>query len=369
MRLWDAETGALALMLRGHSSSITCIAFSPDGTRIASAARDRTIRFWDPNTVAEERTLKTDAPAYRVAFSPDGTRIAAPVGDSITVWDFGTGRNLWVLREPGETMRAVAFSPDGRYLAGGCVRGKVSVWDAATAQRLWTKEPPGMAGTLDARWPFIRFSRDSRWVVSGARAGFARLWDSANGDTLLELCGHQGDILCADFSPDGASIATGGRDKSIKIWDLGQGRERLTITGDKLVDDLSYHPDGTSIVASSQAGTAIVYDSRTGEEVLPPLPHSPAVPSVAFSPDGTRIVTVGADVRLWDSETGEPLANFGGALGLIFYSVAFSPNGRAIAAASPGTGADAGFIKIWEAADPREFETAPIPNAAAEGNP
>ncbi|MCC6485997.1 MAG: protein kinase, partial [Candidatus Hydrogenedentes bacterium] len=359
LRLWDAVKGNELAVLRGHRQPVRCVSFSPDGQRIVSAAQDKTIRIWDSGTEGEDRRLQTDAGAYRLAFSPDGSRIGAPVGDSITVWEFATGRKLWVLIEPGETMRAVGFSPDGRYIAGGCVRGKLCMWDARDGTKLWTATPPGMYEVTDAKWPFVRFSRDSRRIASCAKDGSVYLWDTATGEKWRELLGHQDEVLCADFSPDETKIATGGRDKTIKIWDLKSGKVLRTIEFIKLVDDLAYNPDGTRIASVSsptETGEASIWDSETGQKVLPSLPHQGYVQSVVFSPDGSRIVTAGVDIRVWSSATGELLSSFGDALGRFFYHVAFSPDGRAVAAVCPATVKDHGDLKIWEAADPREFE-------------
>src|SRR5262249_32625863 len=142
IRVWDLETGQGVLTLQGHTEEVWCAAFSPDGRRLVSGSRDRTIKVWETTGVPEPQILRVARQAFGadgVAYSPDGRRLAtAGLDKMVKVWDAATGQELFHLQGEPDSYWSVAFSPDGRHLASSSLDdshvGTVKVWDLATRQ-------------------------------------------------------------------------------------------------------------------------------------------------------------------------------------------------------------------------------------------
>ena len=146
-KLWEAATGREVLTFRGHSGPISRLAFSPDGRRIASASTDRTVMLWDVATGQEVATLRGHSvPVWGVAFSPDGSRIASVGGDrarpddpgEMKIWAAATGLVLHAIPVHYTFSVCVAFSPDGRHVATASWDRTVKLWDVATGREVRT---------------------------------------------------------------------------------------------------------------------------------------------------------------------------------------------------------------------------------------
>ncbi|EDO04154.1 hypothetical protein SS1G_06637 [Sclerotinia sclerotiorum 1980 UF-70] len=213
--------------LEGHSSWVYSVAFSPDGTKIASGSRDRTIRLWDTITGELLQRFKGHSDSVNsVAFSPDGTKIASGSRDrTIRLWDTVTGEPLQRFEGHSNWVRSVAFSPDGTKIASGSDDETIRLWNTTTGKSLQ------------------RFKGHSDWVstkiASGSDDDTIRLWDTITGELLQTLEGYSDWISSIAFSPDGTKVASGSGDQMIRLWD--------TITGESL-QTLEYH---SSLKASS----------------------------------------------------------------------------------------------------------------------
>ena len=210
VRLWDAKSGSPIHSLEGHTNPVGALAFTPDGTRLASWGNDGTIRFWDTQTgqEAEPRLLhhgmdQRDS-VYSLVISPDRKRIGAVTTGGVRFWDLTTGAEAATLRLPIPGVRVVAFSPDGSRLAAGGDDPKVVVVDAASGALL--AESTGFTGRIQS----MAFSPDGKRILTAGIDPTIRLWDAATGQLVRTYAGHSQEVLTAIFHPDGTRIASAG---------------------------------------------------------------------------------------------------------------------------------------------------------------
>ncbi len=211
-------------VLTGHAFDVRGVAFSPDGTLLATASADKTARLWDTATGQATRTLTGHAIDVRgVAFSPDGTLLATASADkTVRLWDTATGHAIRSLAGHSKAVHGVAFSPNGTLVA------------TASADKT------------------------------------ARLWDTATGHAIRTLAGHTSDVAAVAFSPDGTLVATASADKTARLWDTATGTHVRTLVGHtKAVYAVTFSPDGPcSPPPDGQEGPAVGYRYRC------PRPHS-----------------------------------------------------------------------------------------------
>jgi WD40 repeat protein/tetratricopeptide (TPR) repeat protein len=328
-----------------HSTegSVRCVAFSPDGTTVATGGTDGTARLWDAATgKLIGSPLMQPGPVRSVAFRPDGKALLTAAGGAARVWDVATGRPLGPPLQHQGPVRALALSPDGQTALTMINDYTARLWEATTGHAI------GSPLTHRGRVNDVAFSPDGQAVLTGSADGTARLWYAATGQPLGPPLAHRATSVA--FSPDGRTVLTGGFDQTARLWDAATGRPLgPTLMHQGTVDAVAYSPDGKTILTGSADNTARLWDAATGNPIGAPLSHQGPVFAAAFSRDGKVALTASQDgtARLWDAATGQPLAMSVPNLG-VPGSVALGPGGTTVLAAI-GDGA----ARLWETAPAR----------------
>jgi WD40 repeat protein len=329
VRVWDASSGEKLFVLRGHTKYLHGVAFSPDGRRIASSSVDGTVRVWDAEKGEQIRTLKGHTSwVGGVLFSPDGKWLASGSNELI-LWD---ARTLERVRTIPRQSAWLAWSPDGRtLLAGGMDDRTITRWDAATG-----KELSRFSLKLQGGSAFYHLSPDGKTLYARCVASpgpFVHAYDAVTGRELFAARGPAGPVFAVAVSPDGRTLASGGADNAVRLWDLATctpvaALERHT---DRVLS-LAFSPDGKLLASGSSDGTIVMWDPVNRREVRTLTGYFGAPSPVAFSPDGRAVAAGGQDgsVKFWDVPTGGPKEPLRWHTGPV-RSVAFSPDGRLLA--------------------------------------
>jgi WD40 repeat protein/serine/threonine protein kinase len=347
---WRRVAKAFGIFGR-HNSSVRSVCFSPNGTRLAGAGDDGTIKVWAVDTAQEKLTLKGHTSRVcSVCWSPDGKRIASGSLDTTAkVWNAETGQEKLTLKGHARAVQGVCFSPDGMLIASASNDNSLKLWDAATGQEHLT-----FKGHTEAVQG-VCWSPDGKRIASGSGDKTVKVWDALTGQEKLSFQGHTSSVFSVCFSPDGKQIASGSDDRTAKVWDALTGQEKLSFKGHKTaVYTVCWSPDGKRVVSGSLDNAMVkVWDAETGQEALTLTGHSKSVYSVCFSPDGTLIASSGGDrtVRVWDGLVASKALAFEGHQSQVTH-FACSPNGRWLASAGgvweyPAR-YSAGELRLWD---------------------
>ena len=331
-----------SIVLRGHTNAVHSVAFSPDGSLLASGSDDDTIRLWNAETGTHLRTLEGHSdPVRSVVFSPDGNLLAsAGWNDTIHLWDPETGTHLRTLSGHTGSVRSVVFSPDGQTLASWSSDDTIRLWDVETGTHLRTLS--GHADSVDS----VVFRPDGSLLASGSDDDTIRLWNTETGAHLRTLSGHTWDVNSVVFSPDGSLLASGSWE-DIRLWDVETGIHLRTLEGHTGGFSVVFSPDGSLLASGGVDNTIRLWNAETGAHLRTLGGHTGDVNNVVFSPDGQTLASWVASwdsdytIRLWDVETGIHLRTLEGHTQDV-YSTSFSPDGQTLAS---GSWED---IRLWD---------------------
>lgn len=344
--MWDLATGQRLVHFPGSARGIR---FSPDGRTLAAGCGG-TLRAWDTESGKLTMKFQSKSVIFDLDFSPDGRQLAFTNGPRIALFDLA-GRKSRDIGSHRESVLALAFSPDGERIVASSGSwhdphepGEWKVWNVDA--RVEIRSVAGHTGSV----PAVALSRDGKWLASGGFDRTLKLWDMEKPADLWQV--DKAGATAMAFSPDGTLIATGGRDRMVRLWDTATHklvREWAGHAGD--IHCVAFSPAGTWLASAAgsrpihaNADNSIrLWNHQTGEAGAVLAGHDNVITSLAFHPAGALLVSSGLDhtVRAWNVAEGRlAKLHLGHESGV--YAVAFAPDGQTFASAS-----DDRRILVW----------------------
>ena len=360
----EGASGRLGTVRLRQRQGVLGVAFTPDGTAMASTGWGDSIRLWDLQSGKLIRRYRSTERrgTFGVAFSPDGRKMAS-VGEAglVRLWEVSSGRELFkVGKNMGDRIFGVAFAPDGLIFAtaGETVR----LWDAATGDELLDLKPSDRVRDTHA----VAFSPDGK-ILSSATGKTIHLWHLETGvpPTVIHDA-HPERVVSLAFTPDGKKLISAGcrserktnmrvlnARPEIHVWDVASGK-RLGQLESEHADHgectMALSKDGRVLV-SKHANGILVWDVPTGRVIrciqAAPYRYGVRTHGLAISPSGKIVAARWRDhkVRLWDVSTGQPLFEQAECHSDAVISAQYSPDGKRLA-----TGSEEGTVRLWDPA-------------------
>ena len=290
--------------IKEATNTVTAVAISPDGKTLATAGKDKSIRFFDLASGKRTNVIRHVSEVWSLAYSGDGKTLAASDGDkNVVLWDADTLKEKATIGGFETPVAMLALSPDGSLLA--------TFEDGTQNARIWETAPAKVRAVLEGHGDKINsiaFSPDGKHVATASGDETIRIWETSAGIPGRPLRGHDGPVFTTVFSPDGKTLLSAGtRDKTARLWDLTTYKVKSVLEGhEDEVRFVGFGAKGT-MVSLSKEGVVKLWDADGKEtasllwESEPGFELPPYATSVALSPDGKRLA-VGHDdiVDVWD---------------------------------------------------------------------
>lgn len=358
-RVWDVMSGTLLATLVGHTSAIVDVDWSSGGSRIVTASDDGTLRVWDANVHSGLGPLLLaghDVGVVGVSMDDAGDRLVSVGFDGTAkIWNVGlSGDAEWMnfVTDPG-WYSDVIFTPDGANLVGSDLNGRVKIWNSMTGEVVRTLEGHGRAIGLGldatASVATIAVSPDGKLIATGGRDALVKVWRASDG-LLLQTFHDDGWVEDVKFSSDGKFLATGAQDHTARLINLATGNEALVLTHSLAVLTVAFGPGDRTLITAAGGDvkpldpTPIRIWDIPGGSLNRDVADSGFLRQMAVNRARTMIAATFEDgtVRVWELSTGRLISRMSGPSASMF-AISFSPDGRFLA-----TGSDDGDVRIWD---------------------
>lgn len=263
-----------------------------------------------------------------LAFSPDGKLVASASTDkTIRLWEADTGKMLRVLDHHRDNVTSIAFSPDGKTIASGSLDKTVDLSDVKTGRLI------RLLQNHSEQVNSVAFSPDGKTIASGSLDETINLWDANTGEIILTIEGIASDVRAVAFSPDGTMLASGSADKIVRLWRVNDGQLVRACSGDSsAIRTVAFSPDGLVVASAGDDSSIRVWSVETGLATRTLKGHSGIVTSITFSKDGKLLFSGSHDkaIKVWEVQSGRNIRTLDPASSPIL-AVALSPDGNIVA--------------------------------------
>jgi serine/threonine protein kinase len=260
----QTEQATMLKILEGHTGTVRCLTFTPDGQRLITGSDDQTIRVWNVDTGQQLLNLTGHTSTIKsLVVKSDGSMLVSGSDDqTIKLWNLGSGQELGTLKGHTSYLNAVVISPDGRLLASASADQTVRIWDLATKQEL--RLLTGHSSYVNS----IVFSPDGKLLASASADRTIKLWAVETGELLHTLQGHTSYVNAVVFTPDGQKLISASADQTIRVWNIAAGTEESLLKGHtSFVEDIAISPDGQHLISGSADQTLKIWDLKTGNVI------------------------------------------------------------------------------------------------------
>ncbi|BAY30193.1 WD repeat protein [Nostoc carneum NIES-2107] len=284
-----------------------------------------------------------------LALTPDGKYVISGSDDNtVKVWNWQIGEELRTLNGHSNSVNAIALTPDGKYVISGSDDNTLKVWNWQTGEELRTLN--GHSSYVKA----LALTPDGKYVISGSDDDTLKVWNWQTGEELRTLNGHSDWVNALALTPDGKYVISGSDDKTVKVWNWQTGEELRTLNGhSSYVKALALTPDGKYVISGSDDKTVKVWNWQTGEELRTLNGHSSSVKALALTPDGKYVISGSDDktVKVWNWQTGEELRTLNGHSSSV-KALALTHDGKYVI-----SGSDDKTVKVWNWQTGEELRT------------
>ena len=345
IHLWEVSTGRHLKTLKGHKWEVVSVCFSPDGKTLASASFDGTIRLWGVTYGVHLRTLevKPNSIPFSVAFSGDGQTIVSAVDKEIYLWNAVSGEQHKAIIEHINSVNDIAFSRDGQTIASA-IDKEIYLWNAISGEHreILTNHTKSVSS--------VAFSGDGH-TLAYTSGNEIYLWNTASGRQRKISAAHIDSIIGLDFSSNGKTLVSAS-EVEVCLYDATLGKHLKTLTGHtKPVTNVAFSSDG-NILASTSENEIYLWDATSDTQRKTLTGHTESVNDIAFSDDSNILASASSDktIQLWNAISGQRLKTLTGHTNRV-NSVVFSSDGQTIASASGKE------IYLWDAVSGERFKT------------